>query len=334
MVKNPHDALFKRTFGHPEHAAGELRTVLPAALCAALDLSTLRLAPGSFVDDELSDSHSDLLYEVSLAGRPCLIYWLFEHQSSVDHWMVFRLLRYMVRIWTRWLDEHPGAERLPVILPLVLYHGASAWSAPTGFEDLVDLDGPGASALHHVPRFSILVDDLSAHTDRALRDRAMTVMARLAVLLFKHGRSSPDLSDRLVSWAEAFRELMSMPNGLRAVLVLLRYALQVNDHVTIPALEAGLVAAVGSEMKEAVMTVAQQLIEEGRQEGLQEGRQEGLQEGQEEGRRRLLLRLLALKFGALPAAIGARVEGADCDTLDRWGERILTASTLDEVFAP
>lgn len=72
MSGNPHDALFKRTFGQPEHAAGKLRAILPPALVAALDLSTLRLAPGSFIDEALADCHSDLLYEVNLAGRPAL----------------------------------------------------------------------------------------------------------------------------------------------------------------------------------------------------------------------------------------------------------------------
>jgi hypothetical protein len=46
----------------------------------------------------------------------------------------------------------------------------------------------------------------------------------------------------------------------------------------------------------------------------------------------MLLRQLALRFGNLPDSVQARVESADADLLMRWSERILTASTLDEVF--
>jgi hypothetical protein len=46
----------------------------------------------------------------------------------------------------------------------------------------------------------------------------------------------------------------------------------------------------------------------------------------------VLLRQLSLRFGNLPDSVHERVESADADLLMRWSERILTASTLDEVF--
>jgi hypothetical protein len=50
MAGNIHDALFKATFSQVEHAAGELRRALPAAIAARIDFSTLALCAGSFVD--------------------------------------------------------------------------------------------------------------------------------------------------------------------------------------------------------------------------------------------------------------------------------------------
>jgi hypothetical protein len=47
--KQPHDALFKKTFSVPEHAAAEFRAVLPPKLIACADFSTLALCPGSYV---------------------------------------------------------------------------------------------------------------------------------------------------------------------------------------------------------------------------------------------------------------------------------------------
>src|SRR4051812_5532481 len=103
MQPNVHDALFKTTFSQVEHAAGELRLILPEDLVARLDFATLALCTGSFVDEALKERSSDLLFSAMLAGHSVLLYLLFEHQSRVDELMPFRLLRYEVRIWDNWL---------------------------------------------------------------------------------------------------------------------------------------------------------------------------------------------------------------------------------------
>jgi hypothetical protein len=45
-----------------------------------------------------------------------------------------------------------------------------------------------------------------------------------------------------------------------------------------------------------------------------------------------VLKLLALRFGPLGEDIVARVRGATAAQLDTFGERVLTATTLDEVL--
>jgi predicted transposase/invertase (TIGR01784 family) len=90
--------------------------------------STLRLENGHYVDGELANSYSDLVYCAKLDGREALVYVLFEHQSTGDPRMPFRLLRYEVRIWDRWLDDQKGATTLPAIIPVVLCHAEGGWN--------------------------------------------------------------------------------------------------------------------------------------------------------------------------------------------------------------
>jgi len=66
---------------------------------------------------------------------------------------------------------------------------------------------------------------------------------------------------------------------------------------------------------------ARKYVEEGRKEGVKEGRQE------------VLAKLLGLKFGELPDWAVQRLRAADDADLERWTERVLTAPTLDDVFA-
>ena len=51
-----------------------------------------------------------------------------------------------------------------------------------------------------------------------------------------------------------------------------------------------------------------------------------------QGERALLLRQLRTRFGELPAAAVARIEGAERAVLERWGDRVLGAKTLAEVL--
>jgi len=61
----------------------------------------------------------------------------------------------------------------------------------------------------------------------------------------------------------------------------------------------------------------------------------GKAEGKAEGEARLLLKQLRFKGFAVSPELAARVESCrDLDLLDRWAERVLTATTLDDIFAP
>jgi len=73
-------------------------------------------------------------------------------------------------------------------------------------------------------------------------------------------------------------------------------------------------------------------LEQGLQQGVQQGLQQGMQQGMQQGEALALERQLTLKFGELPEAVRQRIAEADADTLIVWLERVLTASSLDEVL--
>jgi hypothetical protein len=62
-------------------------------------------------------------------------------------------------------------------------------------------------------------------------------------------------------------------------------------------------------------------------------RAKGRSEGRIEGQRSVLGKQLRLKFGPLPSGVETRLAQATGDQLDTWTERVLLASTLDEVLA-
>jgi hypothetical protein len=99
---------------------------------------------------------------------------LLEHMSTVERLMPFRVLRYMTKIWSRFEHDFPG-QPLPVIVPVVLHHSKSGWTAPTRFSELFDLDDDLRVAIApFVPDFAFVLDDNSKLDDEALRGRAVT----------------------------------------------------------------------------------------------------------------------------------------------------------------
>jgi hypothetical protein len=75
--------------------------------------------------------------------------------------------------------------------------------------------------------------------------------------------------------------------------------------------------------------IGKQIYAEGRKGGLSDGRKEG----RSEGLRGLLIRQLTRRFGSLPEAAMRRIQAAGPEQLESWGERLLSASSLDDVFA-
>jgi hypothetical protein len=71
-IHNPHDTLSRRVFSRKENAAGELRAVLPDALSGRIDWASLELVDGRFVDPELADRLSDLLFAADIDGHDAL----------------------------------------------------------------------------------------------------------------------------------------------------------------------------------------------------------------------------------------------------------------------
>ncbi len=313
-------------FGNPEHAAQLLRTCLPAQVVARTDWSRLARVSGSFVDEELGQRHCDLLFTAPLAGSDAFFYVLFEHQSTPDALLAFRMLRYEVRIWERWLREHPEKKRIPAILPVVLYNGETHWNEARDFTELVDLEAALKDSLvEFLPRFQFLLDDLSEKEDEVLRSRSIGALVCLTLLSLKNAGHRKDFENVLLSYAALLRQMNEAPTGREALHAIASYILEVSQTVKAETLGQVLARTIGKESGAQVMTTAGEQIRE-------QGRQEGRKEGVVLGLKQALLRMLWLRFGDVPESVEQRILSATRTETDRWLGQALKAATLDDVF--
>jgi len=301
--------------------------VLPPALSARLDWSSLALQPASFVDERLSGREADLLFTVRCEGHSALLYVLCEHQSTSDPLMAFRLLRYLVRIWEAVLLAQPDRLLLPAIIPVVVHHSSSGWTAATDLCSLIDLDAETLALLGtYVPQFRFVLDDLSRADDAALRARSLTALAAAGLMLLSRGRRASNLLDELRRWSDVFGQVAQAASGIEALSALLEYVFRVGE--VLPEALRELALQLGPAAHEAYMTAAQKLTAEA--EARAEARGEA--RGEVKGKAELLLRLLGLRFGSLSDAARDQVLHAPPERLDLWAERVITAHSLEEVL--
>ena len=135
-VINPHDKFLKETLSKKENAVEFLRNYLPSYISEMINYDKIEIEKDSFVTDELREFFTDLLYKIEIMGEEGFIYLLFEHKSYPEKFIGIQLLEYLVQCWKAKIKQK---EKLPIILPLVIYHGKQSWNIGHKFSDLIDL---------------------------------------------------------------------------------------------------------------------------------------------------------------------------------------------------
>jgi predicted transposase YdaD len=332
-LHQPHDALVQYAFSQREHAAGLLKAILPGAIVALVDWGALELVKDSFIDPELRRSTADLLLSAPLAGKRALFYVLVEHKRDVEPLAIFQVSRYMHRIWDKVRRDDPGLAKLPPILPVLLCNTKTGWTAATRFEDVVDIaDAAREALLDHTPCFGALLVDL--HPDKAsdIADRWLTAYGKVVLWALSVAGDDERFHAEIDRMRDAYNAASAAPDGHGAIFALLRYLCATHQKLGAKRIQKLLLALAEPQQKKVIMDVLDELRQEGREEGRTEGRAEGRTEGRTEGGARLLLKLLTKRFGPVPANTKAQVLAAKQPTLDRWAERLLTASSLQAVF--
>ncbi len=321
-IKRAHDRFFRSFFADPDHLQGLLREALPVEVVATLDLQTVKLEPGTWIDENNRDHLSDVAASVEVrkgelpAGRRLArVYILIEHKSWRDPEALLQLLRYMVQVWTaerRGTDagEEPAeghqdsrarapraAHPLTPIIPILVYHGPRG-RMPASFSELFGEEIPEALKRYQVEFGSEILDLAGTRREELRGDPA----SRAALWLMRSIRRKTD---------DVLRELQAVLAGAEHLLsdeeyqALSRYLLETKE-LSIEELSAKIEALMHQgRIREGLLTTAEQLmkkgfekgeelgIRKGEELGRQKGEQQGLQKGRYQERRELARQMLA-----------------------------------------
>lgn len=293
-MKKAHDKYYKETFGNVAIAGEFIQKHLPKSITDLIEMHTLEVQKDSFIDQEMEEIHADLLFKARVNKEEGYIYFLFEHKSYKDKSTALQLLKYMVGIWESKLRKEK-LESLPLIIPLVIYHGEEKWEIKTqlgdwigGYEEL-----PG-EVKKYVPDYQYLLYDFSQYGDEEIED---ITMLNLTIRMLRDIRKARP-EELVVALMGSYTLLKEMAEEsavicyLETSLLYLMGSREDLDEGTL--LEAA--KRISKEGGELAMTLVEKLEARGMQKGLQMGRQEGLQEGLQkglqEGKREIAAKLL------------------------------------------
>ncbi|MHC0448648.1 MAG: Rpn family recombination-promoting nuclease/putative transposase [Candidatus Lariskella arthropodorum] len=270
---NPHDRFFKEAMSHKRTAKEFFETYIPKNTLDRIDLESIKHEKESFIDKDLGDGVVDALFSVALKnGEPGYLYILVEQQTGQERFMALRLWKYILRIIERHIKHRPKDKMLPYVLPIVLYTGTCAYRVANNFFDLF-----------HSPEFArelltgeFKVVELNKISDDDLKKRLYSGVMQL---MLKNIRL-PDI----LPFLEGISGLIQMLGDESFVYIkdVIWYTLERGESTKSKEV-IELFSKLFEERKEEVMTIADQLREQGKMQGIEIGIQRGLEKGIEKG---------------------------------------------------
>ena len=178
-VHNTHtkDNAAKIVFGDPVLCAQFLKGYTDIPLFKEIKPEDIENVSSHFLPLFQESRDSDTVNKIWIGNSEIYLIALIEHQSENDFDMSFRILRYIVFIWTDYAAQqeklHKGTTKskdflYPPILPIVYYEGSSTWSAPLNFKNRVFLSDVFGD---YIPSFNYLVVPLNKYSKQDLIEK-------------------------------------------------------------------------------------------------------------------------------------------------------------------
>jgi hypothetical protein len=372
MVRRRVDSALLRTAGHTHHdrrcrARGE-RT-LAIAISIALDLQRISPLHSLALGEGTRDARRALGLAARLLVQRSRVEWRVSAPECYRHSMPSRLHEALLLLFRNRPELAPGLLRDALHVTLPQYAEARIESAeltdvqPAEYRaDLVVLLYDNKPVLGIVVEVQLAADEHKRYAwpvyATGLRARMRCPVCILVVTA----------QESVVRWAgnpielgggNAFRPFVIGPSGVPiitdaaraiaepelAVLSAMAHGRSADPDMAVQVAAAAMAASLGLDPDRSVLyfdlvyaslsdaaRASLQAMDPAKYEFQSEFAKRYLSQGRAEGEARVLSKQLTLKFGALDAATAERLRVASTAEIERWVERILTATTLDDVF--
>ena len=284
-VVNKHDATFKEVFSQ-KRAKDFIENNIPKEALDVIDMESLELIKDIFINEELQESFSDLIYRVKINNKNAYISFLLEHKSYRDKLAIFQLNKYILESWIT-IIQKDNTEELPIIIPMLIYHGQEKWNLKTDLRDMI----PGFDELPNYFKKRVPVFKYDFFNIGEYKESDFKKLTRLTAMMLKAFKDAfeKDLEVVLENFLIALEEI-EKEESLETIIyygeIYLRYIELTNSNATEEDIKEGIRKLDGKGAVTMSILERRELlgIEKGIEKGIAKGRREGIQEGRQEGK--------------------------------------------------
>lgn len=166
-IYKKHDKLIKTILNRRE-----VSKILERYLSISILEEDLEEWHNTYITKNYKERESDIVYKIK--GRR--IFFLIEHQSTIDYRMPFRILEYSVEIMRQVIQNDKKDLKYPQIIPIVIYTGNVKWDEQINMKKMQErLEG------YKQEDFKYNLIDINCYTkEELLKDGSM--FSKIAIL--------------------------------------------------------------------------------------------------------------------------------------------------------
>jgi predicted transposase/invertase (TIGR01784 family) len=284
-MKNPHDKYFKKTFEDIEVAKDYLINYVPKNITKLVDINSLSHEKESFIDKELEGLYTDVLFKTDINGKEGYIYFLIEHKSYVTKMVGIQLMIYIAKIWERKMKK----GKLPLVIPLVVYHGEKKWNIKNDLISLIDgIETLPTEIKNYIPNFQYIINDLSALSDEQIKGNViLQIFIKVVQSIYK---GEEEFLKTVEEVSIALEHLEQKDKAIEYFIVFLKYVVNAKQDIS-KGKVFKTIEKVSPERSDVILTIAEQLINEGIEKGIEKGLKKGIGKGQLKEKKETAIRL-------------------------------------------
>ena len=279
-VNNPHDKIFRIYLDNREEVVKIINRKLE--LKKKLEKEEIEKYNSSFVNKRYENRESDVVYK----KKDQKIFFLIEHQTSIDYSMPKRILEYEIEIIDSNIEHKKKMrkeEKLPTVIPLVIYTGKKKWDVAKYIEECQEkLEGTKVPGLGNY-----YVIDINEYSKKELEEDELFFSK---ILLIEKARTEEELIEVLGDIVKKVKDEKSKEELKRMIYYI--YQEKIGEEKTKELIEK---LKEGENMKLAVEKMLDREYAARDRKSRQEGRKEGRREGKQEGKKEAVL-ILAKKM--------------------------------------
>lgn len=258
-----HDAFFKHLFSDLRRVREYFEVYLPTELSSRVEWESLQREDGTFVNDTLKSSYTDLVFSVRLKDLTSVyLCLLLEHKSHPDKNTPFQLLYYISGALWR---EVQNGQTPRLVVPVVFYHGEETWEYKPIEQHFGHLP---EDILRYLPKFEWIFHNLQKNPDEQILTAFRNHLLISALLTLKHSFDEGYLQNQAVFLLESAVD--EDGNYFKALFVYFFNRIKNEKNMT----------KVLEQLSNEVQAEAMSVLDLYEKRGMQKGEQIGIQKGE------------------------------------------------------